>query len=169
MLYNHICDWRYQEMKRNIIFPWLLPRFVSIRCCLHVFSHTSSHTNKVFPRLVPWFFLKKFFTWLTPRSLTYTLFFPWFFPKFLTSAIKFPRFPPENLHSSVPNFQPKQKRPVIEASGWNKSLLYTLYSWYKLRRVLQDAFQHLLVLNWGEVGSNCCGCLNPLRTTSPLA
>ena len=84
------------------------------------FSHTSSHTNKVFPRLVPWSFLKKFFTWLTPRSLTYTLFFPWFFPKFLTSAIKFPRFPPENLHSSVPNFQPKQKRPVIEASGWNK-------------------------------------------------
>ena len=124
MLYNHICDWRYQEMKRNIIFPWLLPRFVSIRCCLHVFSHTSSHTNKVFPRLVPWSFLKKFFTWLTPRSLTYTLFFPWFFPKFLTSAIKFPRFPPENLHSSVPNFQPKQKRPVIEASGWNKLYIY---------------------------------------------
>ena len=111
-----------KKWNARLYFPGFFPDLFSQDVVSMIFSHTSSHTNKVFPRLVPLqcLFLKSFLYDYFPDLLR-TLFVPWFFPKFLTSAIKFPRFPPENLHSSVPNFQPKQKRPVIEASGWNKT------------------------------------------------
>ena len=126
-----------KKWNARLYFPGFFPDLFPQDVVSMIFSHTSSHTNKVFPRLVPWSFHKKVFYIIISQISYVHCVFSMIFSQVSYVSHKFPRFPPENLHSSVPNFQPKQKRPVIEASGWNK--LYH-YFWYNLHLYLHHCY-----------------------------
>jgi hypothetical protein len=89
-----------------MLSPWFFP---------HLFPHKQS-----FSKISSLIFSQKVFYIIISQISYVHRVFSMIFSQVSYVSHKFPRFPPENLHSSVPNFQPKQKRPVIDASGWNK-------------------------------------------------